>query len=113
MASQNAEAGLTREPQAENRRTSIGSQRNPASEEAILQAAQDILLEGGLRAFSIEAVAPARQGRQADHLPLVAIQGGTSAGSRCSCQGYSVSGATAEGRYSARSSQKRTSIPHC
>ena len=57
MASQNAEAGLTREPQAENRRTSIGSQRNPASEEAILQAAQDILLEGGLPAFSIGAVA--------------------------------------------------------
>ncbi|GEO85356.1 MULTISPECIES: TetR/AcrR family transcriptional regulator [Alphaproteobacteria] len=39
------------------RRTSIGSQRNPASEEAILQAAQAILLEGGLQAFSIEAVA--------------------------------------------------------
>ena len=42
---------------AEDRRTSIGSQRNPASEEAILKAAQDILLEGGLQAFSIEAVA--------------------------------------------------------
>ena len=41
----------------EDRRTSIGSQRNPASEEAILKAAQDILLEGGLQAFSIEAVA--------------------------------------------------------
>lgn len=41
----------------DNRRTSIGSQRNPASEEAILKAAEDILLEGGLPAFSIEAVA--------------------------------------------------------
>lgn len=41
----------------DNRRTSIGSQRNPASEEAILQAAEEILLEGGLPAFSIEAVA--------------------------------------------------------
>ena len=41
----------------EDRRTSIGSQRSPASEEAILKAAQDILLEGGLQAFSIEAVA--------------------------------------------------------
>ena len=40
-----------------NRRTSIGSQRNPASEEAILRAAEEILLEGGLPAFSIEAVA--------------------------------------------------------
>ncbi|MFN7009525.1 MAG: TetR/AcrR family transcriptional regulator [Allorhizobium sp.] len=41
----------------DNRRTSIGSQRNPASEEAILRAAEEILLEGGLPAFSIEAVA--------------------------------------------------------
>ena len=41
----------------DNRRTSIGSQRNPASEEAILKAAEAILLEGGLPAFSIEAVA--------------------------------------------------------
>lgn len=41
----------------DNRRTSIGSQRNPASEEAILKAAEEILLEGGLPAFSIEAVA--------------------------------------------------------
>jgi AcrR family transcriptional regulator len=39
------------------RRTSIGSQRNPASQEAILQAAEDILVEGGLGGFSIEAVA--------------------------------------------------------
>lgn len=42
---------------AEMRRTSIGSQRNPASQEAILQAAEDILVEGGFGAFSIEAVA--------------------------------------------------------
>jgi AcrR family transcriptional regulator len=39
------------------KRTSIGAQRNPASEDAILTAAADILLEGGLSAFSIEAVA--------------------------------------------------------
>jgi AcrR family transcriptional regulator len=41
----------------ETRRSSIGSQRNPASQEAILQAAEDILVEGGFGAFSIEAVA--------------------------------------------------------
>lgn len=39
------------------KRTSIGAQRNPASEEAILTAAAEILKEGGLPAFSIEAVA--------------------------------------------------------
>jgi AcrR family transcriptional regulator len=39
------------------RRTSIGAQRNPASQEAILKAAEELLLEGGLGAFSIEAVA--------------------------------------------------------
>lgn len=39
------------------KRTSIGAQRNPASEEAILTAAAEILKEGGLSAFSIEAVA--------------------------------------------------------
>lgn len=39
------------------RRTSIGAQRNPQSQEAILQAAEEILVEGGLGAFSIEAVA--------------------------------------------------------
>ena len=38
-------------------RRSIGAQRNPASEEAILQAAEAVLLEGGLANFSIEAVA--------------------------------------------------------
>lgn len=39
------------------RRTSIGAQRNPDSQDAILRAAEDILVEGGLGAFSIEAVA--------------------------------------------------------
>lgn len=41
----------------ETRRTSIGAQRNPQSQEAILRAAEDILVEGGLGSFSIEAVA--------------------------------------------------------
>lgn len=39
------------------RRKSIGAQRNPASQEAILKAAEEILLEGGLGSFTIEAVA--------------------------------------------------------
>ena len=43
--------------EAIERRTSIGAQRNPASEEAILKAAEEILVESGLGAFSIEAVA--------------------------------------------------------
>lgn len=43
--------------EAIERRTSIGAQRNPASEEAILRAAEEILVESGLGAFSIEAVA--------------------------------------------------------
>jgi AcrR family transcriptional regulator len=38
-------------------RRSIGGQRNPASQEAILAAAKDVLLENGLTGFSIEAVA--------------------------------------------------------
>ena len=38
-------------------RRSIGAQRNPASAEAILAAAEAVLLEGGLAGFSIEAVA--------------------------------------------------------
>jgi AcrR family transcriptional regulator len=42
---------------AAERRTSIGAQRSPASQEAILQAAEEIILEGGLGAFTIEAVA--------------------------------------------------------
>lgn len=40
-----------------HRRTSIGAQRNPASQEAILQAAEEILVENGLSGFTIEAVA--------------------------------------------------------
>ncbi|AJY45397.1 TetR/AcrR family transcriptional regulator [Martelella endophytica] len=39
------------------RRASIGASRNPESQEAILQAAEAILLEAGLHGFSIEAVA--------------------------------------------------------
>jgi AcrR family transcriptional regulator len=39
------------------RRSSVGAQRSPASEAAILKAAEEILLEGGLAKFSIEAVA--------------------------------------------------------
>ena len=43
--------------EAEIPRRSIGATRNPASEEAILQAAEAVLLENGLPGFSIEAVA--------------------------------------------------------
>lgn len=43
--------------EAAGRRMSIGAQRNPASQEAILKAAEEILAEGGHGAFSIEAVA--------------------------------------------------------
>ncbi|MCD7061255.1 TetR/AcrR family transcriptional regulator [Pelagibacterium xiamenense] len=39
------------------RRASIGARRNPASEQAILDAAAEILTEEGLAGFSIEAVA--------------------------------------------------------
>ena len=42
------------EPQ---KRASIGARRNPATEEAILEAAEALLREGNLSAFSIEAVA--------------------------------------------------------
>jgi AcrR family transcriptional regulator len=38
-------------------RRSIGAQRNPESEKAILRAARDLLAEEGLAGFSIEAVA--------------------------------------------------------
>ena len=46
-------------PEAETKpaRRSIGATRNPASQEAILQAAEAVLLENGLSGFSIEAVA--------------------------------------------------------
>lgn len=39
------------------RRASIGARRSPASEDAIVTAAEAILREGGLSGFSIEAVA--------------------------------------------------------
>jgi AcrR family transcriptional regulator len=38
-------------------RRSIGARRNPASQEAILDAAQAVLDEGGIAGFSVEAVA--------------------------------------------------------
>lgn len=38
-------------------RRSIGARRNPASQEAILDAAEDVLRESGIGGFSIEAVA--------------------------------------------------------
>lgn len=39
------------------KRASIGARRNPATEEAILDAAEALLREGGLAGFSIEGVA--------------------------------------------------------
>ncbi|KAB1089053.1 TetR/AcrR family transcriptional regulator [Neorhizobium galegae] len=48
---------MTAKKAAETRRTSIGAQRNPDSQDAILRAAEEILVEGGLGSFSIEAVA--------------------------------------------------------
>ena len=41
----------------EGMRRSIGARRNPASQEAILNAAEAVLREGGIAGFSIEAVA--------------------------------------------------------
>lgn len=41
----------------EGTRRSIGARRNPASQEAILDAAQAVLAESGIAGFSIEAVA--------------------------------------------------------
>jgi AcrR family transcriptional regulator len=38
-------------------RASIGAKRNPATETAVLAAAQDILAEGGIQALTMEAVA--------------------------------------------------------
>ncbi len=49
---------MTKEHQAVAvRRGSIGAKRNPASQQAILEAAEAILREEGLSGFSIEAVA--------------------------------------------------------
>ena len=42
---------------SDERRRSIGSRRNPETQEAILEAAEALLLEGGVAGFSIEAVA--------------------------------------------------------
>lgn len=50
--------------EAETARRSIGARRNPASAEAILEAAQAVLAESGYGGFSIEAVAKrARAGK--------------------------------------------------
>lgn len=49
--------GTTAEETEEGVRRSIGARRNPASQEAILDAAEAILREGGIAGFSIEAVA--------------------------------------------------------
>jgi AcrR family transcriptional regulator len=51
-----SEAGNTPETEDATRR-SIGARRNPASEEAILDAAEAVLRENGIAGFSIEAVA--------------------------------------------------------
>jgi AcrR family transcriptional regulator len=45
------------EPEIDERRRSIGARRNPATQEAILDAAEALLIEEGPTAFSIEAVA--------------------------------------------------------
>lgn len=48
----------------DDRRRSIGSRRNPQTEEAILKAAEAIMAEDGIAGFSIEAVAKrARAGK--------------------------------------------------
>lgn len=52
------------EPTGAVTRKSIGARRNPASQEAILDAAEAVLKEGGVAGFSIEAVAKkARAGK--------------------------------------------------
>ena len=48
---------MTSESESPVRRTSIGPQRNPASQDAILAAAEALLVEHGLSGFSVEAVA--------------------------------------------------------
>lgn len=47
----------TTEDTEEGMRRSIGARRNPASQEAILDAAEAVLREAGIAGFSIEAVA--------------------------------------------------------
>lgn len=48
---------MSEDTETDERRRSIGSRRNPETEEAVLQAAEAILEESGLAGFSIEAVA--------------------------------------------------------
>lgn len=56
---------LSREiPVTEPPRASIGARRNPATEAAVLQAAEELLVEGGMAAVTMEAVAKrARAGK--------------------------------------------------
>lgn len=48
---------MTQDTSEQHKRASIGAKRNPASQQAILDAAEAILNEEGLAGFSIEAVA--------------------------------------------------------
>jgi AcrR family transcriptional regulator len=48
---------MTTEDSEDGARRSIGARRNPASQEAILDAAEAVLRESGIAGFSIEAVA--------------------------------------------------------
>ena len=48
---------MTEDDSTETARRSIGARRNPASQEAILDAAEAVLQESGIAGFSIEAVA--------------------------------------------------------
>lgn len=55
---------MTADIETQPQRRSIGAQRNPNSEKAILEAAEEILREEGYRGFSIEKVAKrARAGK--------------------------------------------------
>ena len=56
------------------------ARRNEATKLAILDAALDLIGAHGLEAVSVEAIAQAGRRRQADHLPLVAIEGSGVAG---------------------------------
>lgn len=47
----------TPDPESMETRRSIGARRNPASQEAILDAAEAVLRDGGIAGFSIDAVA--------------------------------------------------------
>ncbi len=55
-------------------RRSIGAARNPDSHEAILAAAEDDLLRGGLCRLFDRSRGATRPRRQAHHLPLVALK---------------------------------------